>query len=62
MDLKQLRVACRLTLREAARLTEESYELLCKLENGEIEDEEALRRVKEKLEQIYARRSRSCRS
>ena len=62
MDLKSLRVACRLTLREAARLIEEEYELLYRLENGEINDDEARKRVTEKLEKIYARRSRSCRS
>lgn len=62
MDVKALRVACRLTLREAARLTETAYETLYRLEHGEPVDEVVAARVRRVLEEILQKRNRSCRS
>ncbi|MCS6884902.1 MAG: helix-turn-helix transcriptional regulator [Acidobacteriota bacterium] len=62
MNLKVLRIACRLTLREAAKLTNVSYETLYRLEQGEPVDAELAGKVKDILEALLRKRSRSCRS
>lgn len=62
INIKQLRVACSLTLREAAKLTETNRTYLSQLEEGEVVDEDAYRRISEILSRYFAHNRRACRS
>ncbi|MBL8149508.1 MAG: helix-turn-helix domain-containing protein [Blastocatellia bacterium] len=61
MQLKQLRVACRLTLREAAKITDTDYTILYQIENGESRDLVEEERIKKILEEYLEKRGRCCR-